>query len=361
MLLLVTETSSELSRMFGIRKPRLVSSQPAPSPSPSSSPSSQTFGTRYPLRTDAVVWRGLPVLEGTNLVTSGRRYGGWVQTLKGVATLPTEFILPRIEVPYRAELPASMQAAEARHATDPAAADAIAAEQWGYYFYLGGGKSTLDRFPKAREINRASSSLRMQMINEVIEDVVGAEKSDMSVLDFACNWGGMAIDMAHRGFRSVTAFDFKEDNIRRAGMLNAYMGTDVQLDVANAYDLPAHYQEGFDVVLNLGLLYHVTDPVRLVQLTHALTRKVAVFDTLCHKEPFSGFITAYLNEDQIKRSGMGEQQIELHPTYRGLVDLIHFAGFRNLVEVAPIIGPKYPDREKEHYYVGHRRTIIAFK
>lgn len=344
--------------MFGRKKPAAPVT-PAPQ-APQASPINP-FGTRRDIRTDPVTWRGLPALAGTDLTASGQRYGAWAQTLKGVATLPTEFILPRIEVPYRPELPASMLAAEARHDLDPAAADAIAAEQWGYYFYLGGGKSTLDRSPRAREINRASSTLRMQMINEVIEDLVGDRKSGMSVLDFACNWGGMAIDMAHRGFGQVTAFDFKPDNIHRAGMLNDYMGTGVQLDVADAYDLPEHYAGGFDVVLNLGLLYHVTDPVRLVQLTHALTRHVAVFDTLCHKEPFSGFINAYINDQQIKRSGMGAQQIELHPTYRGLVDLIHFAGFRNLIEVAPVIGAEYPDREKEHYYVGHRRTIIAFK
>jgi hypothetical protein len=58
---------------------------------------------------------------------------------------------------------------------------------------------------------------------------------------------------------------------------------------------------------------------------------------------------------------MGEQQLELHPTYRGLIDLIHFAGFKNLVEIVPIISDDFPAELNDPYIQGIRRTILAFK
>ena len=59
----------------------------------------------------------------------------------------------------------------------------------------------------------------------------------------------MAIDLGMRGFGSVSGFDFKEQNVRRAVRLRDYMGADnVVFKRANVFDLPIEYREGFDVV-----------------------------------------------------------------------------------------------------------------
>jgi hypothetical protein len=316
----------------------------------------------FSLNSECTVWQDLPALKGADLKRTGLRYGAFSQRFSEKTGLPTEYVLPRIEVRYRNELPASMKKADERFALDPATARRLSQVHWGYYYYLGGGLSTVDATPGVRERSKAISLLRMQMINDVVEKIVGEEKGRLTLVDFACNWGGMAIDMALRGFARVAAFDFKEENIARATVLAAYMGANnVRFDVANVYKLPDRYHEGFDVVFNLGLLYHVTDPVKLAQITYELTRRIAVFDTIAHKEPFSGYIQGFVSDQGFKRPGMGEQQIELHPTYRGLIDIIHFAGFEDLVEVVPIIDAGYPAREKDTYYQGVRRTIIAFK
>jgi 2-polyprenyl-3-methyl-5-hydroxy-6-metoxy-1,4-benzoquinol methylase len=310
---------------------------------------------------EPVVWRDLPTLKTSGLEQSGMRYGAWAKTLRDVVSLPIEYILPRIEVKYDDELPASMRSAEERFLERPERAHELAQMQWGYYFYLGGGLSTMDRSPNVRERNRASSIYRIAAINSILDAIAGSDKSSLSVLDFACNWGGMAVDMALRGFKDVVAFDFKEDNIFRARSLSQYMGADVRFSVEDVYHLPREFDSGFDIVLNLGLLYHVTDPVELVKTTYRLTKKIAVFDTLAHKDPFSGYIQAFISDQAIKRSGMGSQQVELHPTYRGLIDLIRFAGFKDLIEIKPVLGENFFEVEKDHYYQGNRRTIIAFK
>ena len=255
-----------------------------------------------------------------------------------------------------------MMAAEQRFSEAPDSALGLSTMPWGYYWYLGGGLSTMGTQPaNLAARNRAASIVRIAAINGVIDRLVGADKANMSVVDFACNWGGMAIDMGLRGFRAVSAFDFKPDNVERASKLGRYMKAhNVNFSVENVYNLPRRYGS-FDVVLNLGLMYHVTDPVELVKITYGLTRHVAVFDTLAHKEPFSGYVQAYISDKQIKRSGMGAHQIELHPTYRGMIDLIQFAGFKDLTEVVPVLGEDFPERDLDPYFQGYRRTIVAFK
>jgi SAM-dependent methyltransferase len=232
---------------------------------------------------------------------------------------------------------------------------------WGYYFYLGGGLSTVDTAPAhIRSRLRSTSIVRMKAINDVVDKIAGDKKPSMSVLDFASNWGGMAVDMGHRGFARVGGFDFKPGNVERANALSAYMGMkNVEFECANVYNLPR--QDSFDVVLNLGLLYHVSDPVGLAQITYDLTREFAVFDTLAHKEPFSGYVQGIASEDQLQRPGMGEQRVELHPTYRGLIALILFAGFKKLVEVVVKFSDDIPDRDINPYFTNQRRIILAFK
>lgn len=322
----------------------------------------QALEQAFAIEKSASSWRDIPSLNYTDIKSTNQRYGVWAKTLNDVATLPTEYLLPKVIIPFEDKLPRSMASAEQRYNLNPGLARELSNMRWGYYFYLGGGLSTMDGSPAVKQRSRANSILRMQAINGVVEKVAGANKPSMTVLDFACNWGGMAIDMALRGFKNVEAFDFKEENIRRASLLAEYMGaSNVSFKVHNVFDLPEVYDNGFDVVYNLGLLYHVTNPLELAKITYRLTRHIAVFDTLAHKEPFSGYIQAYVSDESIQRSGMGEEQLEFHPTYRGIIDLIQFVGFKDMIEIVPAIDSSFPEREKEHYFIGHRRTIVAFK
>lgn len=289
-------------------------------------------------------------------------YAEWANCLRKAGALPLEHLLPRITVRFEDRLTGPMERAEARFEKFPDVARDLAKMQWGYYFNLGGGLSTADVTPAFRSRMRAQTLLRMQMINDVIDSLVD-DKSNTTLLDFASNWGGFALDMALRGLSKVSAFDFKPENVEKARRLAEYMGAEnVKFEVQNVYALPPEYfNEGFDIVYNLGLLYHVTDPLKLITTTYRLTKNIAVFDSAVHREPFSGFILAELSETEFARPGMGEYRIELHPTYRAMIDMIKFAGFRDLVEIICDIPEGVPDREKDPYFQGLRRTIIAFK
>ena len=84
-----------------------------------------------------------------------------------------------------------------------------------------------------------------------------------------------------------------------------------------------------------------------------MTRRVAVIDTDCSTEPVSAFML--LSEKDVSKSDEGRDVVELHPTYRALIDGLRYAGFRHLVEVEGIDDPAL-----EPYSVGQRRCILAF-
>jgi hypothetical protein len=310
---------------------------------------------------ELIAWRA--ETAEIDLETSSKRYATWAAELNRKVAVPTEYLLPRIIVRYADSLPEIMQAhAEHCFAQNPAEADALSKMPFGHYFYLGGGKSTYDLQPDAEPYNRAWSLLRFQMINDVIDSLFADRRDTTSLIDFACHWGGFAIDMAWRGYGDVVAFDARAENIKRARALGSYLGvSNASFDILDAYEAATFYKRKFDIVYSLGLLYHITDPIRLIQLTYEMTGRCAVFDTLAHKEPFSGYIQAYPREQMAKRPGMGLQRIELHPTYRALIELLRFAGFKQLIEIVPEMPESYPGRGKDHYFLGLRRTIVAIK
>jgi hypothetical protein len=62
-----------------------------------------------------------------------------------------------------------------------------------------------------------------------------------------------------------------------------------------------------------------------------MARKLAVIDTVTHHAPVSAFIQR-TNKD-FTHTSEGAYSVELHPTYRAVIDLMHAVGFREVFEV----------------------------
>ena len=102
-------------------------------------------------------------------------------------------------------------------------------------------------------------------------------------------------------------------------------------------------------MLNLGVLYHVTDPLRLMQRTYELCERFAIVDTICHEEPFSGFVL--FDTKDASHPHEGRESWEFHPTYRGAIDALRYAGFREVIEIVA-------DRRHRDRAVPRRRAPV---
>ncbi|MGL6210762.1 MAG: hypothetical protein ACRC14_13145 [Paracoccaceae bacterium] len=114
-------------------------------------------------------------------------------------------------------------------------------------------------------------------------------------------------------------------------------------------------------MLNLGLMYHISMPFEMMMKTYEMTAPggLAVIDTVTHRESFSGFILA-TGEEAVGHAATAVG-MELHPTYRGLIDTAKLAGFQDIIELIGIPDPGWPDFDKDPYGSKTRRCIVGFK
>lgn len=290
--------------------------------------------------------------DAFTLEQSPTRYGNWQRYARDHELYPVEFLLPRIFCPCPTTLPAFLERADNIEPTDELRAQRDVLAPWGFWYKLAPGINTKKLDIQAR--NRITC--RSHLISTTVETLLGTKKSAVQLLDLGCHNGFFSLDMASRGVQHVTGVEVREPSLTQARFLQQHY----QLpNIAFVHGDIAHWQppRSFNVVLNLGLLYHVIDPVTLVRNTFRWCEDFAVIDTVCHQEPISAFIAAF-NKDT-DYHGEGTHSVELHPTYRALIDTMHDAGFIDLIELIADAGD---DGRASDYYRNHiRRCIIGFK
>lgn len=295
------------------------------------------------------------ILE-TNIAERYREFFG-VTKKQGLQEV--EQLIPYIELPFVTPV-----AQEACKNIDDIQAQNLLSQvppnDWGYYYPLSSKFSTFgsadNPIPHA-ELAKLRAEHRMSFIWGGIEKILGSIK-ECSVLDIACNWGGFAVEAKLRGATSVSAFDIRPENILKAKLLANHFEVEVDYRTSDLFTYPTGGDK-FDIVLNLGLMYHMSQPWEMMLQTYNMTRTIAVIDTVVHREPFSGFILGDgTNAVDHASTAVG---MELHPTYRGLIDLAKLAGFRNVYEIKGLPAENWLNFDSDPYGNGTRRCIIAIK
>jgi tRNA (mo5U34)-methyltransferase len=92
-----------------------------------------------------------------------------------------------------------------------------------------------------------------------------ADLSGRTVLDIGCNGGFYAIEMKRRNAARVLAIDIDEDYLRQARFAADVVGLDIEFAQMSVYDV-ASLNERFDLVLFLGVLYHLRHPLLALDL-----------------------------------------------------------------------------------------------
>jgi tRNA (mo5U34)-methyltransferase len=111
-------------------------------------------------------------------------------------------------------------------------------------------------------------------------DAIPADLSGRSVLDIGCNGGFYSIEMKRRGAARVVGIDFDETYLRQARFAAATCGIEVEFRQLSVYDVAA-LGERFDVVLFMGVLYHLRHPLLALDLIHEhVARDLFVFQSM---------------------------------------------------------------------------------
>jgi tRNA (mo5U34)-methyltransferase len=107
-----------------------------------------------------------------------------------------------------------------------------------------------------------------------------ADLSGMSVLDIGCNGGFYALEMKRRGAARVLGIDHDARYLEQARFAARQLGHDIEFRQMEVYDVAA-LAERFDLVLFLGVFYHLRHPLLALDLIHAhAARDLLLFQTL---------------------------------------------------------------------------------
>ncbi|MGX8008946.1 TIGR04290 family methyltransferase [Mesorhizobium sp. ORM8.1] len=96
-------------------------------------------------------------------------------------------------------------------------------------------------------------------------DAIPADLSGKSVLDIGCNAGFYSIEMKRRGADRVLGIDFDEAYLAQARFASEIADCEIEFRQLSVYDVGA-LRETFDIVLFMGVLYHLRHPLLALDL-----------------------------------------------------------------------------------------------
>lgn len=101
-----------------------------------------------------------------------------------------------------------------------------------------------------------------------------------SVLDIGCNAGFYSIEMKRRGASRVVGIDCDERYLAQARFATEVRGLEVEFHKMDVYDVGS-LREQFDVVLFMGVLYHLRHPLLAMDLLYEhVVKDTLIFQTL---------------------------------------------------------------------------------
>jgi len=110
--------------------------------------------------------------------------------------------------------------------------------------------------------------------------VIPPDLSGQTVLDVGCNAGFYSIEMKKRGASRVVAMDVDEDYLEQARFAAEVTETAIEFRRLSVYQV-AELHENFDLVLFMGVLYHLRHPLLALDLLHEhAVKSLLVFQSL---------------------------------------------------------------------------------
>jgi tRNA (mo5U34)-methyltransferase len=142
--------------------------------------------------------------------------------------------------------------------------------RWMYPWRLAPG----ERAPLLADELESVHATRRDLIEGPVRERLAAVGPGATAVDLACNEGWFSQCMLDWGAARVVGIDVRELHVRRARLVREHFGIEPErlaLEEGDVFALDTARLGTFDVVLNLGLVYHVEDPVGAIRRARELT------------------------------------------------------------------------------------------
>ncbi|HJT98208.1 MAG TPA: class I SAM-dependent methyltransferase [Rhodanobacteraceae bacterium] len=126
----------------------------------------------------------------------------------------------------------------------------------------------------------AIHATRLSMLKSALGREFGESIADRDVIDIACHQGWFSTKLAEMGARDVLAVDARVEHVADATLIRDALGLrNLRVAQADVHALSPATQGTFDIVLMLGLIYHLENPVGALRVARALTKRICLVET----------------------------------------------------------------------------------
>lgn len=240
---------------------------------------------------------------------------------------------------------------------------------WMYAWQLRDGSTTPLAGPELPDIHRT----RAELMEAEVRAALAAAGPDATVIDLACNEGWFSQRALEWGAVRVLGIDIRPELIRRAELIRDHFSVPaerLEFRCADVFDLDVRSLGTFDVVLCLGLIYHLENPVGAIRIARGLTRGICVIetqltrqtDTIVHgngrTDQYEESVASYAalvetdHEQNMLASAGGV--VSLVPNRAALVQAAEAAGFGRVALAEPGLG------HNRQYVIGDRAVLHAW-
>ena len=186
----------------------------------------------------------------------------------------------------------------------------------------------------------------------------GGTLAGKRVLDLGCNAGYWALQAIDAGCDFVLGIDGRQMHIDQAELVFAVKGVDpnrYRFIQANVFEYELSQEQPFDIVLCLGLMYHVAKPVSLVELISAANLDLLVIDTSL--APVAGSFLELRREPLDEPTHAVDHELVSYPTRQAVVDMTCQFGY-----LARVLEPRFSSWVGAgDFETGHRRAFLCAK
>jgi hypothetical protein len=238
--------------------------------------------------------------------------------------------------------------------------------EWFYRFQLPDGR-TVPTY-HGDDIDLIHDT-RWRMLEHALDQAFPGGFGALSAVDLASHQGWFASQLSKANLRNVLGIDARASHVADARLINQVLGHDqLRFEQSDIFDLDTDALGQFDVVLMLGLLYHLENPVGALRIARALCRTMFVIETQV-VPGISGMVDygSYRFVRPLTGSfGMVDESAEtdgpeasvtgvcLIPNVEGLVWLLHKVGFSRVELLRP------PADAYEQLLYGKRVMVAAW-
>ncbi len=238
------------------------------------------------------------------------------------------------------------------------------AKEWFYSFELPDGSTT----PTYHGIDiQAIHDTRWQMVQSCLNERLGSGRGGLTALDLASHQGWFAVNLARAGFADVLGIDARESHVEDSQLMRDIYGLEhLSFRQGNIHDLDPEQIGRFEVVLMLGLLYHLENPIGALRACRALCKNLCLIETQI-VPGMNGYVDygSYQYVRPLKGSfGIIDETEETHgpeasitgiclvPSLDALIWILHKVGFSDVT----VLEPPADAYEQLRY---HKRVMVA--